>query len=61
MGYDTVFVLGHPDYYPRFSFTRADAHGWTLAPGAERAFFVRGPVPPAPGVVQYHSAFDSVS
>ena len=57
LGQSTVFVLGHPEYYPRFGFSRADAHGWSFSPGAEHAFFVRGPVPPGPGVVRYHEAF----
>lgn len=60
MGHDTIFVLGHADYYPRFGFTRADAEGWTFAPGTEHAFFVRGPVPPGPGIVRYHPAFEAV-
>lgn len=27
LGERHVVVLGHPDYYPRFGFTRAGAHG----------------------------------
>ncbi|MFI9200579.1 GNAT family N-acetyltransferase [Streptomyces sp. NPDC053048] len=30
MGEHFVTVLGHPDYYPRFGFTRASAHGIRL-------------------------------
>lgn len=30
-GERTVTVLGHPDYYPRFGWERADAHGVTCA------------------------------
>ena len=37
-----VVVLGHPDYYPRFGFERASAHGirsqWSLVP--DEAFMV---------------------
>ncbi|MEV7611919.1 hypothetical protein [Streptomyces sp. NPDC089799] len=29
LGDRTVTVLGHPTYYPRFGFERADAHGVT--------------------------------
>ncbi|MEU8778720.1 N-acetyltransferase [Streptomyces sp. NPDC048606] len=29
LGEHTVTVLGHPTYYPRFGFERADAHGVT--------------------------------
>ena len=36
-GVDLVFVLGHPNYYPRFGFTPAGVHGFT-APH---------PIPPA--------------
>jgi putative acetyltransferase len=28
-GYPFVIVLGHPEYYPRFGFERASAHGLT--------------------------------
>lgn len=59
-GHHTVVVLGHPEYYPRFGFVRADHRGWSFAPGTEHAFFVRGPVPDGPGIVRYHDAFSSV-
>lgn len=59
-GHATVFVLGHPDYYPRFGFRRADVLGWRFLPGTESAFFVYGPAPPGSGIVRYHTAFDAV-
>lgn len=31
MGEHAVVVLGHPEYYPRFGFGRASAHGITLS------------------------------
>ncbi|MCJ0874092.1 GNAT family N-acetyltransferase [Streptomyces sp. AP-93] len=38
----TVTVLGHPDYYPRFGWERADAHGvtCTIANGPDEAKMV---------------------
>jgi putative acetyltransferase len=27
LGHGVVIVLGHPEYYPRFGFTRGSAHG----------------------------------
>ena len=53
----TVFVLGHPGFYPRFGFRSAIADGWRFAPGTEHVFFVRGPVAPGPGIVRFHAAF----
>jgi putative acetyltransferase len=63
MGRRVVFVLGHPDYYPRFGFV----------PAAPRGLSCRWPVPPevfmvteleagalggARGLVRYDAAFD---
>lgn len=60
-----VVVLGHPDYYPRFGFTKASLYkiSWEFdAP--EEAFMllelVPGSLPAAGGVVQFHPAFLSV-
>ena len=42
-GYAAVVVLGHPEYYPRFGFTRADAHGLSCEfPVPPEAFMVLG-------------------
>ncbi|MFG2875255.1 GNAT family N-acetyltransferase [Streptomyces sp. NPDC048337] len=52
LGEHTVTVLGHPTYYPRFGFERADAHGVTcsLSAGPDEAKMVLSlddrPVPP---------------
>ncbi|PSJ27099.1 hypothetical protein B7P34_19370 [Streptosporangium nondiastaticum] len=42
LGEHTVIVLGHPTYYPRFGFERADAHGvtCTLSAGPDEAKMV---------------------
>ncbi|GAA0272318.1 N-acetyltransferase [Streptomyces polychromogenes] len=51
LGERTVTVLGHPAYYPRFGFERADAHGvtCTLSAGPDEGKMVAsldgGPVP----------------
>lgn len=59
-----VIVLGHPDFYPRFGFERASAHGlackWEGVP--DEAFMVlildQGAMEGTSGVVQYRSEFD---
>jgi putative acetyltransferase len=65
IGAGAVVVLGHPDYYPRFGFVRADAYGigcpfdapaeaWMVAelePG-----YLRG----AGGTARWHAAFDGL-
>ena len=65
LGVGAVFVLGHPAYYPRFGFVRADAFGidspfgevgeaWMVAelePG-----YLRG----AGGTARWHAAFDGL-
>lgn len=65
LGAEAVFVLGHPDYYPRFGFCLAAPLG--LRYKSERFdpfFFVLemrpGFVADASGLVCYHAAFDSV-
>ncbi|MEU6846004.1 N-acetyltransferase [Streptomyces sp. NPDC046716] len=51
-GEHTVTVLGHPTYYPRFGFERADTHGvtCTLSAGPDEAKMVLSldgnPIPP---------------
>jgi putative acetyltransferase len=65
LGAGAVVVLGHPEYYPRFGFSRADPYGigcqfgpagdaWMLLelePG-----YLRG----ATGVARWHAAFDGL-
>jgi putative acetyltransferase len=41
-GYDAVVVLGHPNYYPRFGFRTASAHGLGNEYGVDDAFMVLG-------------------
>jgi putative acetyltransferase len=58
-----VFVLGHPDYYPRFGFRLTAPLGLRYGEGGfERAFFVLELEPGAAagrtGRVHYHAAFD---
>ena len=61
-GHQAAVVLGHPEYYPRFGFDRASAHGirWEIEVPDE-AFMVLELVPGAlegrSGVVHYHPEF----
>ena len=62
-GAEAVVVLGHPDYYPRFGFRRADAFGlrcaYDVPPEAFMALVLaRGVLDGVEGVVHYHPAFD---
>ena len=60
-----VIVLGHPDYYPRFGFERASAHGidcqWQVP---DEAFMIRildaEAMAGAAGVAHYRPEFDTV-
>jgi putative acetyltransferase len=60
-----VVVLGHPEYYPRFGFERASAHGlrsqWDRVP--DEAFMVtvfdRGSLAGGGGVARYWEEFDA--
>lgn len=61
-GYGAVVVLGHPAYYPRFGFTRADAHGLSCEfPVPPEAFMVLGLQPEVlarlSGTVRYRPEF----
>ncbi|WP_066192529.1 GNAT family N-acetyltransferase [Gracilibacillus timonensis] len=63
LGYSSVIVLGHPDYYPRFGF--APASKWEItAPFAveDEAFMavelIQGGLTNTQGVVQYSAPFD---
>lgn len=59
-----VFVLGHPDYYPRFGFEPASRHGcrcqWDVPDDVFMVRLLRGHNT-AGGLVQYHKAFDAVT
>jgi putative acetyltransferase len=59
-----LFVLGHPEYYPRFGFRSARELGFRYrSPDFDRAFFVRELVPGAArgggGLVRYAPAFEA--
>jgi putative acetyltransferase len=65
LGETRVFVLGHPDYYPRFGFEPAAPHGLHYRSEAfDAAFFVIALAPDGlaglAGKVEYASAFESV-
>jgi len=63
-GAEAVVVLGHPGYYPRFGFRRADTFGlrsqFEAPPEAFMALeLVPGSLANARGIVRYHPAFGS--
>jgi putative acetyltransferase len=72
LGYDLMFLLGHPSYYPRFGFVPAKALGVRWAPDTSDhpnpAFMVRELRPGAlaarlrrsTGVFHYAPEFDEV-
>jgi predicted N-acetyltransferase YhbS len=61
MGEDTVVVLGHADYYPRFGFTRASTFGigapFDVPDAAFMALPLRPDVDVPAGTVAYAAAF----
>lgn len=67
LGAPAVIVLGHPEYYPRFGFVTAGAHGlsckWPVPPEAYMVYEVE----PGwldghdGGLVHYDAAFDDVT
>ncbi|MFC1483940.1 GNAT family N-acetyltransferase [Candidatus Neomarinimicrobiota bacterium] len=61
LGFDAVVVLGHPEYYPRFGFTRAGAFGLTNEYEADEAFMVlelrSGCLKGIQGLAKYASEF----
>ena len=64
-GHETVVVLGHPDYYPRFGFEPASQHGIRWERDCrDEAFMIMELVPGAlrgrNGVVRYRPEFDEV-
>jgi len=60
-----VVVLGHPEYYPRFGFEPAGAHGvkapWDVPPEAWMVLRLPAHRPQARGLVTYAPAFDAVT
>jgi len=65
LGYDSVVVLGHPEYYPRFGFKQAGSWGIKDPFGAPAEAFMalelqEGALKGAGGVVEYPEEFNSV-
>lgn len=63
LGFQTVNVLGHPDYYPQFGFAQADAHGIYCPfevplPAFQVLELVPGSLSDVSGTVEYAAAFD---
>jgi putative acetyltransferase len=65
IGHRAVFVLGHPEYYPRFGFVRASSYGISWEHEApDEAFMalelVAGALRGVSGVVRFQPEFGSV-
>jgi putative acetyltransferase len=64
LGRDVVFVLGHPEYYPRFGFRPASERGLRYQGAELGSFMVTGlgarSLDGLSGSVRYHPAFDDV-
>jgi putative acetyltransferase len=65
-GYSAVVVLGHPEYYPRFGFVRADTFGLTCEfPSPPEAFMAMeleaGALSGISGLVRYLPQFTEAS
>lgn len=63
LGVGAVVVLGHPDYYPRFGFERAEAFGVGCQFGAPSEAWMLLELEPgclgaARGIARWHPAFD---
>lgn len=61
-GYDAVFVLGHPDYYPRFGFAPAARKGFRSEYDVPDDVFMvveltEGSLKDRSGLVRYHPEF----
>ena len=64
-GYDAVFVLGHPEYYPKFGFVPSVKYGIKSEYDApDEAFMVlelkESSLKDKNGIIKYHAAFGSV-
>jgi putative acetyltransferase len=66
-GYPFVVVVGHPEYYPRFGFDRASAHGltsqWEGMPDASFTVVIldERTMAGVSGVARYRKEFDDVA
>ena len=64
-GHEVVFVLGHPEYYPRFGFEPTKARGITCEYAVPAEVFMlkelrEGALAGLTGVVKYHAEFGKV-
>ncbi|HEX2103136.1 MAG TPA: N-acetyltransferase [Solirubrobacteraceae bacterium] len=63
--YPLVVVVGHPEYYPRLGFERADRFGvrapWEIPPQAWMLHRLPAYRPAARGLVTYPAPFDAVA
>lgn len=62
-GEQSVTVLGHPDYYPRFGFTRASEHGVRMnidVPDEALMVLALGEHPIPTGAIRYAAAFGDI-
>jgi putative acetyltransferase len=64
-GHEVVFVLGHPEYYPRFGFEPTKARGITCEFAVPEEVFMlkelrEGALAARGGVVKYHPEFGKV-
>lgn len=70
-GYEVVFVLGHPEFYPRFGFEVSARYGirpsfdvpeevFMVTDGASHVLRNEILAKPRSGIVHYHSAFDGL-
>jgi len=65
LGYQAVFVLGHPQYYPRFGFVPASRYGIRSIYDVPDEVFMALELTPAAltdkaGKMRYHPAFDGL-
>lgn len=65
-GYPLVFLFGHKDYYPRFGFVQARAHGFEIRQFTvpDEVFMVaelqQGALESMQGEFRFHSAFEGL-
>lgn len=63
-GHNVVFLLGHPNYYPRFGFVKGSTKGIGNEYNADDAFMVKelsvGALERTKGVAKYHPEFMKV-
>jgi putative acetyltransferase len=64
-GVEAIFVVGHPEYYPRFGFSRASRFGITCEFNVpDEAFMAielaEGSLLNRKGIIRFHAAFNDV-